>query len=187
MLQQVGDEGGVGVGHGITAASRTAPGRDRSTISPICGGAVALGAQQVERAVHLVRRDHHDHADAEVEDLAHLVVAHLAEPLDLTEDPRRLPRAEDRCCGVGALGEHADDVAREAAAGDVGDRAHVDLPEQRGDGRRVDDRRHEQLVAEAVVGARPRGLLQVAAGVLEEHLAGEGVAVGAQARARAGR
>ena len=65
------------------------PGRD----PPDLGGAVALGAEQVERAVRLVGRDHHHHADAEVEDLAHLVVGDLAEALDLAEDARRLPRA----------------------------------------------------------------------------------------------
>ena len=61
----------------------------------------------------------------------------LAEALDLAEDPRRLPRArvDD---GVGALGQHPVEVAGEAAAGDVGDGAHVDL---RGAARRWPARR----------------------------------------------
>ena len=54
----------------------------------------------------------------------------LAEPLDLGEDARRLPRAalDD---GVAALGQHPDEVAGDAAAGDVGDGLHVDDAQQR--------------------------------------------------------
>src|SRR5688572_915510 len=73
---------------------------------PDLRSSVALGAEEVEGAVRLVGRHHHDHADAEVEDLAHLVVADLAEALDLAEDAGRLPAAgvDHR---VGVVGEHA--------------------------------------------------------------------------------
>ena len=47
------------------------------------------------------------------------------EPLDLGEDPRRLPRrpVDD---GIDAAGQDAGDVAGQPAAGDVGDGLHVD-------------------------------------------------------------
>src|SRR4029079_5406618 len=66
---------------------------------------MALRPQYVERAMHLVRREYHDHADAEIEDVRHLGTVDVTESLDLVEDPRRLPRAalDDR---VAALGQH---------------------------------------------------------------------------------
>src|SRR5690606_22711215 len=50
-------------------------------------------AQQVDGAERLVGRDHHHHADAEVEDLAHLVGVDLALTPDLAEDARLFPGA----------------------------------------------------------------------------------------------
>src|SRR3546814_4182013 len=72
-------------------------------------GAVALCAEDVESAVRLRGVDDHDHADAEVEHLAHLGVGDVADLLDLTEDARRLPaaRVDD---GVAALGQHPHEV-----------------------------------------------------------------------------
>ena len=79
----------------------------------------------------------------------------LAEPLDLAEDPGRLPATalEHR---VGALGQHPRQVAGQAAAGDVGDAAHVDVPEQRGDGGGVDDRRQRAARRPACAGRPSR-------------------------------
>ena len=59
----------------------------------------------------------------------------------------------------------------------MGDGSHVDLAQQRRDGGGVDDRRNQELVGHAVVGSRPGRILEVAAGALEQHLAGERVAV----------
>ena len=47
-------------------------------------------------------------------------------------------------------------------------------------GRGVDHRRAQQLVGHAVVGPRPGRVAQVEAGPLEQDVAGQGVAVGAQ-------
>ena len=53
--------------------------------------------------MHVVGRNDEDHADAEVEDVGHLVVVDVAEPLDLVEDARRLPRVpvDDGITAVG--------------------------------------------------------------------------------------
>ena len=113
------DDRGRGSREGAHYSTRTAPGRRRSAD---LDRPVALGAQHVERAVGLLGRHHHDHADAEVEDLQHLLVGHLAEALDLAEDPRRLPRAGGRATASTPSGSTRDEVAGQAAAGDVGDR-----------------------------------------------------------------
>ena len=86
--------------------------------------------------------------------------------------------------GVDALGQHPGQVAGEPAAGDVGDGAHVDVAEERPHGRGVDHRRREQLVGEAVVRARERGVVEGQPGALEQHPAGQRVAVGAQSGRR---
>ena len=72
------------------AASRTAPwpGDDLADL----GRPGGPGSRSRSSALKTSRGGHgHDHADAEVEHLGHLVVADLAEPLDLAEDPRGLP------------------------------------------------------------------------------------------------
>src|SRR5882672_3797913 len=52
---------------------------------------VPAGPQDVEGPEGVALRDDRDHADAEVEDLGHLGVGDLTQPLDLAEDRRRLP------------------------------------------------------------------------------------------------
>src|SRR5258706_1404522 len=112
---------------------------------------MTLRAQYVERAMYVVRRHHHDHADPEVEDVRHLPGLDVAELLDLVEDPRRLP-----CIAIDmrvtALREHTRQVAGDPATGDVGNAAHVDSPQQCEDRGRVDDGRPQQLFGEVVVG-----------------------------------
>src|SRR5262249_18425635 len=67
---------------------------------------VSRAPDRVEGPVRLVTRQDGEHAEAEVEDLLHLLVAHVAGLLDLREDPRLLPAptAHDRAavCGKDA-------------------------------------------------------------------------------------
>ena len=51
------------------------------------------GAHRVERAERLAPRHDREHPETEVEDLLHLVVAHVAGGLDLGEDARLVPGA----------------------------------------------------------------------------------------------
>ena len=75
----------------VSARAGPRRGRPRPRRSRRPGG---RGSQDVEAVWRVRRRRHdHDHADAEVEHLGHLLVGDVAEPLDLAEDPRRLPRA----------------------------------------------------------------------------------------------
>src|SRR5436190_9950024 len=53
---------------------------------------VAVGTEQVEGVEEVVAGDGHDHPEAEVEDPRHLLGVDAAQPLDLGEDARRLPR-----------------------------------------------------------------------------------------------
>ena len=84
--------------------------------------------------------------------------------------------------GVDARGQHPGQVADDAAPGDVGHRPDVDVAEQPADRGGVDDRRLQQLVGDRT--AAEQLVVEGEAGPLEQHLAGQRVAVGPQPRRR---
>ena len=130
-----------------------------------------------------LRGDDGQHAEAEVEHVLHLVVGDVAGGLDLGEDPGLVPRRRGAATASQCGGQHPGEVVGEAAAGDVRERVHVDPFAQLPHRGRVDHARADQLVAERVVRALPRGVVEAAAGAVEQRLAGERVAVAAQPRA----
>ncbi len=72
------------------------------------------------------------------------------------------------------------DVAGEAAPGDVGDGVHVGRGHRRPHGRRVDDRRAQELLAQGDRSPGPCRTVEGQPGPVAEHMAGERVAVGAE-------
>src|SRR5437867_2786121 len=110
---------------------------------------VPLPTKDIEGAEDLVRVDHRDHPDPEVEDVRHLLVVDVAETLDLAEDRRDLPGvAPDQ--RVAVPWEHSGEIARNAAAGDVRSDVHADGTAERVQRRRVDEGRAQQLVGQRV-------------------------------------
>ena len=90
-------------------------------------GVVPGGADDVDaRATPSSAGHDREHAEAEVEDVLHLVVGDGAGALDLGEDPRLVPRAASHDA-VAVVGQHAHEVAGDAAAGDVRERVHRDV------------------------------------------------------------
>ena len=92
-------------------------------------------------------RNDREHADAQIEDVLHLVVGHVSGRLDLPKDARFVP-ATARDDGVDFGRHYAHEVGGDATAGDMAQRPHVRVAaqlEQRG---RVDDARREELFAE---------------------------------------
>jgi hypothetical protein len=129
--------------------------------------------------VEVARGDDHHHADPHVEGALHLLGGDGPSPLDQAEEGRHLPRAppQER---PEPLGEDPRDVAGEAPSGDVGEGAHLVPLEERLEGGEVASVGREEGFAH-----RPSELGEVrvdaVAKPLEEHLAGEGVAVRVEA------
>jgi hypothetical protein len=144
---------------------------------PDPAGALVVGAQQRDRRVGVLVGHDADEAAAHVEDVPHLLVGDLAEPLHEAEHRRDRQRVLDAVVDVVAQPVEV----LQAAAGDVGEAVDVDGVaaqelEHRLD---VDDRRLEQDVGDRPALELGRG------GVQAERLergARERVAVGVQAR-----
>ena len=135
--------------------------------------------QHRQGPVDVARRQHGHHADAHVERLLHLGAVDAAPRGDQPEDRRRRPGAPlDH--GLQAGGQHPLQVAGQPAAGDVGEGAHVGLGGDRQAVAGVDPGGHHNIIKNTVA-----ELLDVAGqrhpADLEQHVPGEGVAVGVQA------
>ena len=129
--------------------------------------------------------DDQDQADPHVEDAVHLGLVDRAQPLQPGEDLGDRPRPAAEADGA-ALGKDARRVIDQAAAGDVGDAVHDPLDPvvavDRLDGPHVDPRGLEQLVGHGPAQLVDEGVGRQA-GVLEDDLPRQAVAVGMQARA----
>ena len=90
--------------------------------------------------------------------------------------------ATEKASGLLYDREHAGEVPWNTAAGDMGDAVHGKRPAQLHDCGRIDHRRPQQLVGQAVVRTLPGRRVEVAATDVEQHAAGERVSVGTQAR-----
>ena len=124
--------------------------------------------------------DHH-HAHPHVEGAEHLVVGDAAHPLDQAEEREEPPRSPRRKARPQARGKHPREVAPEAAARDVAERPHLVALEQRLQGGEVAPVGGQEGRAH---GGPELGQVSVHAVALEveEHLAGQRVAVRVQAR-----
>jgi len=109
--------------------------------------------QQPHRRLLVARRDHAAESAAHVEDLVHLLVGYPGALLDQAEDRRDGEGGVDL---VGDVGGEAVEVLQ-AAGGDVGEAAHIDLGAQQLEHRLdVDLGRLEQDVAERAAEAEKR-------------------------------
>ena len=85
--------------------------------------------------------------------------------------------------GAEPLGQHPGEVPGDPAPGDVGEGVDLDVAGQATQGRRVDDARPDQLLAQRHVGSRPGRLVQPAVARLDQDLPGQRVPVRPQAGA----
>src|SRR5699024_7486463 len=85
--------------------------------------AVTLLVENAQGGRRLGFRHHDHHADAQVEDLPHLLVGYAPRPLHLGEDPRLLPGVAIDL-GADLVGKDPLQVRLEPAPGDVDHRMH---------------------------------------------------------------
>ena len=175
-----------GPSSGRSGAHRRSPPGPCPAVDPAHQRRLGAGGRQgrahrVER--HRVDRQHH--AEAQVEDPGHLL-GRRPGPAGRSRRRSGAPPTSPVEHGVEVGGQDPEQVAGDAAAGDVGRRrapppgAGVDGGQH---GRGVDDRGPEQLVGQRVRRPRPRPAPSRSSPARsEQHVAGQGVAVGAQTR-----
>ena len=180
-LDRVRQEVGPQLGEGAAHVKRT-PGPS-STTSPMTRAACPAPSSAASAAPTAAGVQHQRHPDAAVEDPVHLLLGHRAQAGDLGEHPRLVPRRAVQHRAQPA-GQGTGQVPHDAATGDVG--AGVQRLAEggaHGEHRRgVDHRGAQELVGHGVRRPVPGGVLEVEAGPLEQHVAGQRVAVGAQPR-----
>src|SRR5829696_3775688 len=135
------------------------------------------GAQQAQDLGQAGGVHRQDHADAHVEDAEHLLGLDLSRLLEIVEEAghRPAPDADQR---VGLRRHDARQVVRDAAARDVGHAVQRGVAEQGPQRLEIGEMGLEELLAHGPLPVPGRLVADAEAGLLEDDLAGEGVAVG---------